>query len=83
MSSPVLKQQPLTRQTGAYPIELTGGFTILVVFFIIGKLNCKEDFFGADVGAILLVSFVALFLLRVPALCHGSLTFQKRNLTNN
>ena len=50
MSSPVLKQQPLTRQTGAYPIELTGGFSILVVVVVfIGKLNCKEDFFWADV----------------------------------
>ena len=52
VSSPVLKQQPLTRQTGAYPIELTGGFSILVVVVVvvfIGKLNCKEDFFWADV----------------------------------
>ena len=48
-----------------------------------GVVNCKEDFFWADVGATLQVPFVVLFLLRVPALCHGSLTFQKGNLTNN
>ena len=51
VSSPVLKQHPLTRQTGPYPTELTRGFSILIVFLFIDKLNCTEDFFWADVGA--------------------------------